>query len=106
MNLIGFKRDWTTEFYDYRSSVFGSSIMENTVQSVVQIQQTQWSQTVEDIKSKIRNTQFKLEELDRLQKKYLSIDLDDYDNIGKQVESKTNEIKLVCFYLFIFILFN
>jgi len=38
-----------------------------------------------------------VEELSRVQKKYLAVDLDDYESIGREVDTKTNQIKLVCF---------
>ena len=93
MTGIGYTKDWTTDFFDFRSNYSGSTLVETSVQMIHTTQQAQWSSTVEDIRNRIRNVSFKLEDLNQLQKKYLSIDLDDYNHIGAQVEAKTNEIK-------------
>lgn len=37
-----------------------------------------------------------MDELVKIQKKYLSIDLDDYETIGREVDNKTMEVKNVC----------
>ncbi|BFU20766.1 syntaxin putative [Entamoeba histolytica] len=94
MNIIGFTKDWTTEFYDQRSNFLGGTIVENSVQTVTISEPLTWAQTADEIKNKSKDIVYKINDLSRLQKKYLSIDLDDYESIGKEVDMKTNEIKL------------
>ena len=93
MSGLGYTKDWTTEFFDCRSSYSGSTLVETNMQIIDTHQQTQWSGTVDDIKNRIQNVSYKLLDLEGLQRRYLQIDLDDYDNLGKQIDNKTNEIK-------------
>ncbi|ELP88191.1 syntaxin-16, putative [Entamoeba invadens IP1] len=90
---IGFSRDWTTEFFDQRVAFLGTTIVDLQSQVVPLNDQPQWSTVVDQLKSQIAECDLKMEELGRLQKRYLSIDLDDYEQIGRDVDAKTNEVK-------------
>jgi len=59
MTVIGYTRDWTTEFFDNRMNVVGSTIVENSIQTVTVNEQPQWSQVVDQIKNKIQDVSFK-----------------------------------------------
>ncbi|KAL7719880.1 Syntaxin-16 [Entamoeba marina] len=96
MNLtsLGITKDLTSEFFQIRmDSVGGNPFEETSVQTVTINETPQWSQVVDQIKMSITDTRFKMGELSRAQKKYLSIDLDDYDAIRRDVDNKTIEIK-------------
>lgn len=58
-NSMGYIKDLTGEFIDHRSGYLGATLVEPTVQTVTVTDQPQWTQVVDQIKSKIVDVQFK-----------------------------------------------
>ena len=93
MNLIGYKRDRTLDFLNARNLIFQQNLDEQTIEIINEIQQTQYQQTIDLIKLKLEQTLKNIQELKILQKKYLNIDLDDYNDLSNKIDFKTNQIK-------------
>ncbi|ENY60972.1 syntaxin, putative [Entamoeba histolytica HM-1:IMSS-A] len=73
MNIIGFTKDWTTEFYDQRSNFLGGTIVENSVQTVTISEPLTWAQTADEIKNKSKDIVYKSLIFDLLNETFLIV---------------------------------